>query len=71
MKTKAQIDLDKYLSQFPKDKIADIECPYCRSVHGALKPVEIDYDTLTACPDCQTTFFKTLTVDGLVITKQI
>ncbi len=67
MKTQAREDLEKYLSQFLPDQIAECACPACNAKFGTLIPDKEDFSSAAACPDCGVTFFKVVSKDGTVV----
>lgn len=65
--TDARRALDKYLSQFPDERLVEYACPHCNTMIGALKPPKHRmFDSLASCPDCGEVHYREIFANGNV-----
>jgi len=70
MTTELRKKHDLYMDQFSGERITEYKCPDCKTNIRALKPfddaVNEVWDTMTQCPDCLESHFRSVTGDGVV-----
>lgn len=65
-KTESRINLDKYLNQFPPEKITAYACPHCGSEIGCIIPETGFLTSMAGCPDCGGLVFRSVSSKGNV-----